>query len=85
MLRKNLPFVSLKRSSSPLPPSRTSDHPPSPTVRRNNRYTLSLSGRANLCLHRCTCSPFSQIQPQPPKSSLKLPETVFTDLHYCGL
>ncbi|MED6266191.1 hypothetical protein CHARACLAT_033249, partial [Characodon lateralis] len=77
-------------SSSLLPPCGSSDcrlsvQPPSPAVRKKHCFTQSLPGPANLCLHICTCSPCSQIQPQPPNSFLKLSGlTVFTALHYYG-
>ncbi|MED6282392.1 hypothetical protein CHARACLAT_031552 [Characodon lateralis] len=61
-------------------------HSPSPAVRRDDHYTQSLPGPDNLCLHRCTFYPHSQIQPKPLKSSLKLPDqTVLITLHYSGL
>ncbi|MEQ2224449.1 hypothetical protein ILYODFUR_007553, partial [Ilyodon furcidens] len=87
-LEKNLPLVSLERSSSLFPLCCTPYHPlpvhPStPAFGRNHCYTQSLPGCANLSLHRCTCFPCSQIQPRPPKTSLKFPDqTMFPAPHY---
>ncbi|XP_047217783.1 uncharacterized protein LOC124866149 [Girardinichthys multiradiatus] len=51
-----------------------------------HRAFLAHSLSANLSLHRCRCFPCSQIQPQPPKTSLKFPDqTMFPTPHYWWL